>query len=165
MTKRIALGVFAVSVALLVGALLLVSAAPARAEGPVAATTRTVSGVVWQDYCEADCTAGSSLRRGNGVPNEAEKRLAGVKVLLGTGSCRFSRAMWSTTTDSLGRYTFSGLGSGTYCVMVNSRQSNTAFPKPGVWSRPSGRSSWYLASYTVYGPFSRSGLNFGWDKP
>ena len=164
MTRRIALGAFALSVALLAGVLFIASAAPVSAEGPVTVASRAISGIVWQDFCLTDCTAGSSLRRGNGVPDEAEKRLAGVTVWLGLGSCRFSRATWSTTTDSLGRYSFSGLGSGTYCVMVNSRQSNTAFPKPGVWSRPSGRSSWYLASYTVFGRASRSGLNFGWDK-
>lgn len=164
MTKRIGLGVLALGVVLLVGLFAAASAAPVLAEGPVAAVVRTISGVVWQDYCETDCTAGSSLRRGNGVPDEAEKRLAGATVWLGVGACRYSRAIWHTTTDSLGRYSFSSLGRGTYCVMVNSRQSNTAFPKPGVWTRPSGRSSWYIASYTVYGPGSRAGLNFGWDK-
>jgi|GEM_PF-6774669 len=134
---------------------------------PVAARARyTISGVVWQDYCLTDCTAGSSLRRGNGVPDEAEVRLAGVTVGLGKGICRGGRATRFTTTDSQGRYSFGGLTNGVYCVTVNSRQSNTAFPKPGVWTRPSGRSSWYIASYTViiHGA-SRGNLNFGWDLP
>ena len=70
------------------------------------------------------------------------------------------------TTKASGTYSFTGLAAGTYCVMVNSRQSSVAFPRPGVWSRPSGRSSYYLASYTVYlAPGkSRGSLYFGWDR-
>jgi len=168
MRKRIAL----LAVSLAAAALLVLLAAatvsadtPAAGPGALAAWGYTLSGTVWQDYCVSDCTAGSSLRRGNGTPDEAEKRLAGVTVGLAYGSCRYSRPYRYTTTNSLGKFSFSGLGNGTYCVTVNSRQSNTAFPKPGVWTRPSGRSPWYVASYTVrvWGA-GRGGLDFGWDK-
>jgi hypothetical protein len=155
-------------------ALLTLTAATASADAPTptpVVTTETLvlghslSGMVWQDYCETDCTAGSGLRRGNGLPDEAEKRLAGVTVGLGYGYCRYSHVVRTTTTNALGEYKFSGLANGTYCVTVNSRQSNTAFPKPGVWTRPSGRSPWYIASYTVriWGA-SRGYLYFAWDK-
>ncbi len=149
----------------LLGLLLFSTVRPALAYEPEAYAGASLSGIVWQDYCAANCTAGSSLRRGNGQPDEAEARLAGVRVGLGVGLCRFSYPTRFTTTDSQGRYSFSGLTAGTYCVTVNSRQSGTAFPKPGVWTRPSGRSPWYVASYTVFlGPASvRGGLNFGWD--
>ncbi len=141
------------------------TAAAASDTANAAAGGRSISGVVWQDYCESDCTAGSSLRRGNGSPDEAEKRLDGITVRLGNGRCGVSRTLSTTTTDSSGSYSFSGLSAGTYCVSVNSRQSNSAFPKPGVWTRPMGRSAWYIASYTVHlSSFNRSGLNFGWDK-
>lgn len=50
-----------------------------------------LSGIVWQDFCLSDCTAGSSLRRGNGTPDEAEVRLSGVLVRLGRGACRYTR--------------------------------------------------------------------------
>lgn len=136
---------------------------PVGAASPRPSGGRTVSGIVWQDYCASDCTAGSSLRRGNGTPDEAEVRPAGVLVRLGRGVCRYTRAYRTTTTNAEGQYSFSGLAAGTYCVSVNSRQSDTAFPKPGVWTRPSGRSSWYVASYTVRVGPSRTGLNFGWD--
>ncbi|MCW5849219.1 MAG: hypothetical protein KIT87_03980 [Anaerolineae bacterium] len=145
--------------------LLFNSASTALASEPEAYAGASLSGIVWQDYCASNCTAGSSLRRGNGQPDEAEVRLAGLQVGLSRGSCWYSWPTRFTTTDSQGRYSFSGLAAGTYCVTVNSRQSATAFPKPGVWTRPSGRSPWYIASYTVVlGPASsRSGLNFGWD--
>lgn len=135
-------------------------------EGQAPPTGWSISGIVWQDYCKSDCTAGSSLRAGNGVPNEAEVRLAGVKVGLGTGWCRVSHAVNFATTNAQGQYSFGNLANGTYCVTVESRQSNTAFPKPGFWTRPSGRSPWHIASYTViiHGK-SRAGLNFGWDVP
>ncbi len=157
---------------LIVAAAFAVPAAQASAVAPTARVSaaapapssgRSLSGIVWQDFCLSDCTAGSSLRRGNGTPDEAEVRLSGVLVRLGRGACRYTRAYRTTTTNAEGRYSFSGLAAGTYCVSVNSRQSNTAFPKPGVWTRPAGRSSWYVASYTVYAGKSRSGLNFGWD--
>ena len=137
----------------------------ALADAPQALAGASLSGVVWQDYCASNCTAGSSLRRGNGRPDEAEVRQAGVQVGLSRGNCWYSRPTRFTTTDGEGRYAFSGLAAGTYCVTVNSRQSATAFPKPGVWTRPSGRSPWYIASYTVVlgSAGSRSGLNFGWD--
>ena len=150
-------------VLLIVATMLTVPAARTSAAAPAPSGGRSVSGTVWQDYCVSDCTAGSSLRRGNGVPDEAEVRLAGVLVRLGRGACRYTRAYRTTTTNSEGQYTFSGLAAGTYCVSVNSRQSDTAFPKPGVWTRPAGRSSWYVASYTVRVGPSRTGLNFGWD--
>lgn len=144
-------------------AALLTLAAPAGAASPAPSGGRTLSGIVWQDYCASDCTAGSSLRRGNGTPDEAEVRLDGIWVRLGRGACRTAHAYRTTTTNAEGRYAFSGLAAGTYCVSVNSRQSDTAFPKPGVWTRPAGRSSWYVASYTVHVGPSRTGLNFGWD--
>ena len=164
MNRRMLLCVVALGALVFAALLFFGGAAPVSAEGPDSTVARSISGVVWQDYCVTDCTAGSGLRRGNGVPNEAEKRLAGVQVGLAYGICRGSHVFRYTTTDSQGRYLFTSLGAGTYCVTVNSRQSNTAFPKPGVWTRPSGRSPWYIASYTVFGPWSRSGLNFGWDK-
>ncbi len=164
MKSRIALMLVMASVLALANVTVASAAWPQPPAAP-APSLHTISGVVWQDYCTQNCTAGSSLRAGNGVPDEAEPRLAGVTVGLGKGFCRFSRATRFTTTDSQGRYSFGALANGVYCVTVNSRQSASAFPKPGVWTRPSGRSSWFIASYTVsIHNANRSNLNFGWDK-
>ena len=144
--KQGVLVVAVIAVAVVAGGLFIASGSSAAAAPP---PLRWISGVVGWDWCPNNCTAGSSLRAGNGVPNEAEPVQAGVKVGLGYGWCRYSHVVRYTTTDSNGQYTFSGLPAGTYCVTVNNKQSNTKFPKPGVWSRPSGMSPWYLASYTV----------------
>jgi hypothetical protein len=150
--------------ALMVASVAVVSADSGSSGGNSASSVGyTVSGVVWQDYCVSDCTAGSSLRAGNGVPDEAELRLAGVTVGLGNGWCRWSHPVRFTTTNTAGQYSFGGLSNGVYCVTVESRQSNTKFPKPGVWTRPSGRSPWHIASYSVVLHGSGRGyLNFGW---
>ncbi len=154
---------FNVSIALALAASFIAVPATANA-APLAAA---ISGTVFQDYCKVNCVAGSGLNRGNGVPDTAEVRLANMWVGIAHGACRPSQPVYKwVKTNAAGNYVFAGLGSGTYCVMVNARQSSAAFPRPGVWSRPSGRSSWYLASYTVRlaagqarGPFF-----FGWDR-
>ena len=147
--------------------LAVVPVAAATGSTVAAPLASSISGTVFQDYCKVNCVAGSGLNRGNGVPNDAELRLANMWVGLAHGSCRPSRPVFKwVKTNASGNYSFTGLAAGTYCVMVNSRQSSVAFPRPGVWSRPSGRSSYYLASYTVYlAPGkSRGSLYFGWDR-
>ncbi|MCW5854020.1 MAG: hypothetical protein KIT87_28390, partial [Anaerolineae bacterium] len=54
----------------LLGLLLFNSASTALASEPEAYAGASLSGIVWQDYCASNCTAGSSLRRGNGQPDE-----------------------------------------------------------------------------------------------
>jgi hypothetical protein len=162
--KRVLILAVVLAALVLAGTLFVASGSVALAAPPL----RWISGVVWWDWCPNNCTAGSGLRAGNGYPNEAEPVQAGVKVGLGYGTCRYSHVVKYTTTDSNGQYSFSGLPAGTYCITVNSRQSNTKFPKPGVWSRPSGMSPWYIASYTVNLTTRTTwgGLNFGWyQKP
>jgi hypothetical protein len=160
----------AFSVAIAVACVLNLAAVPLMAateSSPPAAVSSSISGTVFQDYCKTNCVAGSGLARGNGVPNDAELRLANMWVGIAHGSCRPSQPVYKwVRTNASGNYLFSGLAAGTYCVMVNSRQSSVAFPKPGVWSRPSGRSSYYLASYTVRlaAGKSRGSLYFGWDR-
>jgi hypothetical protein len=50
--------------------------------GLAATMSGSISGVVWQDYCAFDCDAGSSLKRGNGIVNPAERRLAKTKDIV-----------------------------------------------------------------------------------
>lgn len=153
-------------VVLLVGLLLVAGAAtPARAASPSAPGRHSLGGLVWQDFCAFDCSAGVSLRAGNGVPNIAERHLAGIKVGLAAGPCGERKPSKFKKTAANGRYKFSGLSAGTYCVSVNARQSRHAFPIPGRWSRPFGVSpSALVARYTVVitGSTSPSNLDFGW---
>jgi hypothetical protein len=124
-----------------------------------------ISGVVWQDFCRADCVAGSSLKRGNGLVSTAERKLPGIKVTLAKGKCAEKRPSISMTTNKQGFYRFSGLKSGFYCLAVDSRQSGTAFPKPGYWTRPAASKSNPVARYEIQINAATEFVNksFGWN--
>ena len=130
-----------------------------------AAASGSISGVVWQDYCARDCDAGSSLKRGNGIVNPAERRLANIKVNLSKGKCGENRNAVTKKTNSKGFYRFTNLKNGFYCIAVTSRQSNTAFKKPGYWSRPTSSASSPVATYTIKitGPTDVGNTSFGWN--
>ena len=130
-----------------------------------AAPSGSISGIVWQDYCGGDCEAGSSLKRGNGIVNNAERRLANIKVTLSKGKCGEKRAALTKKTNANGYYRFTNLTIGYYCVAVNSRQSNTAFRKPGYWTRPATSQSKPIARYTIEitGPREVVNTSFGWN--
>jgi hypothetical protein len=126
----------------------------------------SVSGVVWQDFCGGNCVAGSSLKRGNAVVNDAEKLLGGIRVKLAPGRCVDGRpATRKTTTNMHGFYLFSHLTPGKYCVSVNNRQSSSGFPKPGYWTRPSAAGSKPTAFYdiTIVGTSNLVNKSFGWN--
>jgi hypothetical protein len=136
-----------------------------HSNGIAAAPSGSISGVVWQDYCARDCDAGSSLKRGNGIVNPAERRLPNIKVMLSKGKCGENRTAVTKKTNSKGFYRFANLKNGFYCVSVTSRQSNTAFKKPGYWSRPAVSGSNSVAKYTIKitGPTEFVNTSFGWN--
>ena len=125
----------------------------------------SISGVVWQDYCASDCDAGSSLKRGNGIANPAERRLANIKVNLSKGKCGENRNAVTKKTNRKGFYRFTNLKNGFYCVAVTARQSNTAFKKPGYWSRPASSAARPVATYTIKitGQAEVVNTSFGWN--
>jgi hypothetical protein len=133
--------------------------------GFAATTSGSISGVVWQDYCARDCDAGSSLKRGNAIVNPAERRLANIKVTLAKGKCGENRPTLNKKTNRSGFYRFANLKNGFYCVSVTSKQSNTAFKKPGYWSRPAASGSNPVAKYTIKitGPTEVVNTSFGWN--
>jgi hypothetical protein len=136
-----------------------------HSSGYAAARSGSISGVVWQDYCGGDCEAGSSLKRGNGIVNNAERKLANIKVSLSKGKCGENRAKLTKKTNTNGFYRFTNLKNGFYCVSVDSRQSNTAFKKPGYWTRPATSGSKPMARYTIEitGPTEKVNTSFGWN--
>ena len=146
-------------------AMALASGTPAQAKK---STGLTLSGVVWQDFCAADCFAGSSLRAGNGVIDLAERRQEHIKVKLNAGPCGSHGSTQVVQTNGQGRYTFTGLSSGIYCLRVNARQSTSAFPRPGYWSSPIGSAPGLVVQkqVNVKANGSTVGPNFGWNlKP
>ncbi|MBP1693088.1 MAG: hypothetical protein H6Q37_971 [Chloroflexi bacterium] len=134
--------------------------------GIAATPTGSVSGIVWQDFCKSDCVAGSSLKRGNAIVNDAERRLSSITVTLAKGKCSERRpANKMAITNKRGFYIFSDLRPGFYCVSINSRQSSTAFPKPGYWTRPAASGTNSIAQYSIKinGPSNLVNKSFGWN--
>jgi hypothetical protein len=127
----------------------------------------SITGVVWQDFCRADCAMGSSWVRGDGIVNiyKGEQLLPGIKVLMAKGKCAEKRRASSVKTNSKGFYQFTNLAPGFYCVSVDSRQSRSAFPKPGYWSRPKESKTNPIARYEikVVGLASYVNTSFGWN--
>ncbi len=127
----------------------------------------SISGTVWQDFCKFDCAAGTSLARGNGLVNinKGERRLAGIKVGLAKGKCAEKRPPKYIKTNLNGYYLFKNLPTGFYCVSVDSRQSGTAFPKPGYWTRPRESQNNAIARYELKIIASSDFVNksFGWN--
>jgi hypothetical protein len=129
----------------------------------------SITGIVWHDLCavpavlpatppEGCVFAGGGGLVANGVLDSGEPGIGGVVVTLGSGSCP-STGLASATTDSVGRYRFSELEDGTYCVTVNALSStNSSILIPGEWTNPTSGSQ----TVTV-GPLEEAFANFGWD--
>jgi hypothetical protein len=141
------------------------SPAPLVKAAPLGSGPYSIGGVVWQDFCAHDCAAGSSLRADNGVPDIAERRLYGMRIGLNRGRCSAKPAQF-TRSDLSGSYTFSGLIAGTYCLTLNAKQSNRAFPKPGLWTSPVYHLSRVVIRYSItVGPTRpHPRVNFGWFR-
>ncbi len=130
-----------------------------------------LSGVVWDDQCEvvddapsAGCVDdGSGGYIANGVQDEGETGISGVKVELYAGPCPASGDPLATTsTDANGEYTFTNLEAGDYCVVIDPLDDqNLPILVPGKFSAPGvgvGFISLTLAEDEIKGEVS-----FGWD--
>jgi hypothetical protein len=100
---------------------------------------------------------------GNGVPENGEGGMAGVKVTLGAGPCP-STGLAELTTGADGAYLFKNLSPGTYCVSIDPainpalQIGGWTFPKP-----ENRRGAVSLVGAAVAGKDNLT-LNFGWDN-
>lgn len=147
----------------------------ARATPPPTPTASpgVIAGRVWHDRCGVSGEAGGlptpspgCIQRpdgsyvANGVREAGEPGLVGVLVNLGQGDCP-ATGLASTITASEGRYQFSGLSPGTYCVSVDEAGAiNSSILVPGLWTRPPevGQITIVLSAGEQL-----SEINFGWD--
>ncbi len=106
---------------------------------------------------------GAGGYRADGMIQPTEANISGVTVLLQSGSCGTGNSVAvSTVTDINGRYVFSSLLPGTYCVLVEATSpANQNILLPGFWTFPS-LNIWYQQLTLVVGENAYS-VNFGWD--
>ncbi len=134
-----------------------------------------LSGTVWADTCDqrqpsagACQVTGTGAYRANGVFDPAESGLGGVVVALGPGACPAAAAgavaATTVTTGAHGRYQFSSLDPGTYCLSIDAGQAPNTLPAPGQWSAPATGTGLVAAQTIVLAAGEdRRDVNFGWD--
>lgn len=133
-----------------------------------------ITGLVWSDACSAAADAETAPEgcvalaeggfRADGIYDVGETRISGITVNLGEGACPATEAIATTVTDQYGRFSFTGLDAGVFCVYVDSQSSrNRSVLTAGAWSWPEGADT--VASYTVELVPLGSATNpyFGWD--
>ncbi len=134
-----------------------------------------ITGLVWADECSAPAAGTEVAPAGcialadggflaDGIYDVGEERIAGVTVSLGAGACPAAEATEVAVTDAYGRFAFTGLDAGTYCVFADSQSArNQAVLAGGAWSWPEGADT--VASFTiVLEPLDGATIPyFGWD--
>jgi uncharacterized protein YraI len=141
-------------------------------------TTGSITGWLWDDYClainepghiavlDGNCVAdGNGGYRADGMIQSTELYLPGVTIRLQAGACtgqEYLNAMATAVTDGSGRYRFSGLQAGTYCVFMNAAETpNGGLLLPGDWTFPQP-GIWYQ-TVTLRTGEQVAPVNFGWD--
>jgi hypothetical protein len=136
----------------------------------VVAGTASISGFLWSDYCAAGSGAGNCVPdgsgsvRADGMIQPSETYIAGVTIKLQNGECSndITSAIATAVTDGSGRYTFSNLPAGSYCVYMNAAEgSNANLLLPGDWTFPAA-GIWYHELTLAAGDRAFP-VNFGWD--
>jgi hypothetical protein len=132
--------------------------------------TGSIYGLVWEDLCE-NYDQGDSIPLGcvalgdgmsyvaNGILDAGEIGIPSVQVYLGKGSCP-SEGLAVIETDSVGKFNFTGLEQGIYCVTVKDPARTL-----GVWTYPKsdqGEGVGYITVAVADGS-NVENVNFGRD--
>ena len=146
-----------------------VTASPEPILSPVPAYG-SILGIVWHDVCSnidhggappPGCmiAADTSGFVADGILKTDEPGIQGVQLTLGQGFCP-SEGLATATTGPDGRFTFSDLTPGVYCVTADASNH-----QPGVWTYPvtEGRTGDGSIVVTLGAGELKDGVNFGWD--
>ena len=117
---------------------------------PTAEALGSINGWLWHDGCAVSgqpigpgkqttgCVQEGDHYRANGIKENTEAIIGGVKVKLGAGACPaigFAEAETSVTDLS---YSFTGLKPGTYCVSIDPlTEPSLSKLQTGMWTYPS----------------------------
>ncbi len=147
--------------------------------------TGAITGWLWEDVCftmrshyahdtaqgtdnaiqRGNCVSdGNGGQRADGMIQPGEGYIAGATILLQAGACATGNPaiLATAVTDANGRYTFTNLASGTYCIFMNTASgSNASLLLPGNWTFPAA-GIWYH-QVTITPGQHLSPVNFGWD--
>lgn len=152
---------------------------PAGEPTPAPSDNAALEGLVWHDLCSVaggeggepavpseGCVQNSDgSYQANGTLDANEPGLANVVVSLAQGVCPATdfptTPIATTTTGADGKYSFTSLPDGDYCVYVDLGGSNETLLLPGWWTYPvpdTGKNTVQAgAGQTI------DGINFGWD--
>lgn len=133
-----------------------------------------IGGFLWTDRCTgaadaetvpAGCVAAADGGFvGNATYNDNEARLDGVTVALEQGACPATAVTATATTDEAGRYIFTGLEAGTYCVYVNAEAGNNEdILGAGTWTFPTVSADTVNTEVEVVAGEGIGDINFAYD--
>ena len=136
----------------------------------------SISGVVWHDICairfrddgsiepSLGCTPlGGDAYTGDGLRTAEEPPLESIFVILLAGRCSEDPPQIAyATTDTEGRFTFSGLPGGMYCVVIDPLfDQNVGQLIPGDWTAPAPGEN--AQTISLFPSEQKSGIDYGWD--
>lgn len=143
-------------------------------EPAVIGGTGSIGGIVWRELCALPdgplpdtapmgCIPWGGYYEANGILEAGEPGIPTVRVRLGSGVCPAFGA-GTATTDAGGRYGFTGLAAGTYCISIDALSAeNIPALIPGGWSFPVREVTVARAEVVLADGESKPDVNFGWD--
>ena len=145
---------------------------------PTSEALGSISGWVWHDACAVSgqpigvgkdttgCVQEGDHYRANGIKENNEASIAGVKVKLGAGPCLAigaEQAEAETLATDLS-YSFTGLQAGTYCISIDPLvEPSLSKLQNGSWTYPDRLGGTIQTTVNLAAGENKFDVNFGWD--
>lgn len=150
--------------------------APTATPTPTGEALGSINGWVWHDACSvsgqpvgpgkntAGCVQEGNYYRANGIKENNEAIIPGVKVKLGVGPClAIGLAEVETLAADLS-YSFTGLKAGTYCVSIDPLvEPSLSKLQNGSWTYPDRLGGTIQTTVNLAAGENKFDVNFGWD--
>lgn len=112
----------------------------------------------------AGCAQAGGAYRANGLKEDSEEPIAGVKVKLGAGACPSSGLLEMDTIATDISYGFTDLKPGSYCISIDPlAEPSSARLLPGNWTYPAFAAGPISTTVTLAAGENKYDVNFGWD--